>query len=409
MCNFVLLMSIGDHFEDSEEMSVELPPLKWPRATFDGLIQNLKFSKRWGVIYPEEGQTTTDAPAGYLTLFWDFYSVGNFRLPVTKFFLEIMEFYKFHVSQMHPIGMVRVWHFEFVCRTMHIEPKIPCLEFFIKCTIPKEDVPVETIQTPADENWYQDLKDVPNITLLEKALVGSGMSLNLKMDREEKPVYMEDGKKRRWKMSTIAKRPYEELWYHRIMKNFFLPRDVDLFVQPVVGAGKLFRILFIVVLFCVSEQVLFYALVGELFNLGIGPEKKRRATTSTSARKKSDAENAQSSMVKNAGEKKGMRRSSDSWCDYVVVSDSMEGLTPVVIIRRPKSKPKGTVDIPPSQPLSVWCRLRQGKENILVLRLKVSLRRSFKGRRFPGKEIWTPLSRSLNPYFSCSLRTTACG
>ncbi|KAJ0794978.1 hypothetical protein HanPI659440_Chr04g0145101 [Helianthus annuus] len=44
-----------------------------------------------------------------------------------------------------------------------------------------------------------------------------------------------------------------------------------------------------------------------------------------------------------------MRRSSDSWCDYVVVSDSLEGLAPVVI-RRPKPEPKDTADIPPSNP-----------------------------------------------------------
>ncbi|MFS7996507.1 hypothetical protein Hanom_Chr12g01130741 [Helianthus anomalus] len=52
---FLLPMSTGDHNEDSEEMSVELPPLKWPRATFDGLTQNLRFPGSWGAIYPEEG------------------------------------------------------------------------------------------------------------------------------------------------------------------------------------------------------------------------------------------------------------------------------------------------------------------------------------------------------------------
>ncbi|MFS7999174.1 hypothetical protein Hanom_Chr12g01162891 [Helianthus anomalus] len=44
-----------------------------------------------------------------------------------------------------------------------------------------------------------------------------------------------------------------------------------------------------------------------------------------------------------------MRRSSDSWCDYVVVSDSLKGLAPVVIRRR-KPEPRDTADIPPSNP-----------------------------------------------------------
>ncbi|KAJ0592349.1 hypothetical protein HanRHA438_Chr03g0111961 [Helianthus annuus] len=44
-----------------------------------------------------------------------------------------------------------------------------------------------------------------------------------------------------------------------------------------------------------------------------------------------------------------MRRSSISWCDYVVVSGSLEGLAPIVI-RRPKPEPKDFADIPPSNP-----------------------------------------------------------
>ncbi|KAJ0479985.1 hypothetical protein HanIR_Chr13g0626331 [Helianthus annuus] len=176
--------------------------------------------------------------AGYITLFWDFFSACNFRLPMTKFFLEIISYYKFHISQMHPIGMVRVRHFEFACREMHIEPTVDrfrvfhqmhCSQgfysfiqrasakkilltpppksfhdwkakfFFIKAgVIPmkmvfrgKEKVATETIQTPYSEAWYQDIKDVPSIALPEKALVGAAISLCWRMNREDKPVYME--------------------------------------------------------------------------------------------------------------------------------------------------------------------------------------------------------------------------
>ncbi|KAJ0734464.1 hypothetical protein HanPI659440_Chr11g0420401 [Helianthus annuus] len=138
------------------------------------------------------------------------------------------------------IGMVRVRYFEFLCRSMYIEPTVNrfrvlhqmhCSQgfysfvqrasakkillhppktfhdwklkfFFIKSgVIPmkmtfrgKEDVATETIQTPVSETWYQDLKDIPLIELPEKALVGAGMSLFWRMDQEDKPVYMEDGK-----------------------------------------------------------------------------------------------------------------------------------------------------------------------------------------------------------------------
>ncbi|KAJ0546494.1 hypothetical protein HanIR_Chr08g0361651 [Helianthus annuus] len=375
-------MSTGENQENlAEEMSSELPPLKWPRGSFDGLMRNLKFPESWGALYPEEGQTAAYAPSGYITLFWDFFCDGNFRLPATTFLLDILTFYNIHLSQLHPIGMVRVRHFEFVCRTMNIEPTVPrfrvfhqmhCTQgfysfvqrasakkillnpqksfhdwkqkfFFIKAgVIPmrmvlrgKEDVPIETLQTPSEETWYQDLKEIPNIALPEKALVGAGMSLNWKIDRDDKPVYTEGGhgtlfhcmllliKEKGGRMGTTKKNPDEELWYDRIAKNFSFPRDADLSDPPVAGAG-------------------------ELSNLGVGPERKRRATASNVAPKKGDVGKTQSFKARNS-EKKGMRHSSDK-CDYVVVSDTLEGLTPAVTIRRPKSEPKDSADIPPSNP-----------------------------------------------------------
>ncbi|MFS8003888.1 hypothetical protein Hanom_Chr13g01219141 [Helianthus anomalus] len=191
----------------------------------------------------------------------------------------------------------------------------------------REDVPTETLQTPFDENCYQDLKDVPSIALPEKAFVGASKSLNWRMDREDKPVYTEDGKvvalyvvtfeREDGKMATIAKTYDEELWYHRIMKNFVLLRDADLSAQPTAG---------------------------------VGPEKRKRVPTASVAPKKNEADKAQTSKAKNVGvEKKGTHHSSDSCCDYVVVPESLEGLAPAVI-RRPKSEPKDTADIPPSNP-----------------------------------------------------------
>ncbi|KAJ0456736.1 hypothetical protein HanRHA438_Chr15g0716531 [Helianthus annuus] len=136
------------------------------------------------------------------------------------------------------------------------------------------------------------------------------MSLNWKMNREEKPVYMEGGKvvslyvvafeREGGKMTTLPKKPDEELWYLRIVKNFVLPQDDDLSVQPAAGAG-------------------------ELSNLGIGPEKKRRAPTTSAAPKKNDANKAQTSKEKNVGVEKK-------------------------VMKRPKPEPKDTADIPPSNP-----------------------------------------------------------
>ncbi|MFS7956859.1 hypothetical protein Hanom_Chr07g00659541 [Helianthus anomalus] len=37
---------------------------------------------------------------------------------------HILQYYGFHISQMSPAGMVRVRHFEFLCRSHDVEPTV---------------------------------------------------------------------------------------------------------------------------------------------------------------------------------------------------------------------------------------------------------------------------------------------
>ncbi|MFS8024434.1 hypothetical protein Hanom_Chr16g01463201 [Helianthus anomalus] len=179
----------------------------------------------------------------------------------------------------------------------------------------------ETLNTPESEVWYQDMKDVPSIELPERALVAARMSLHWRMDRQGKPVYMEDDKMR-GKMSTVKKGANEEPWYYQRVRNFTLPRDVDLSAQPATT-------------------------VGELTNLGIGPEsrKKKRAPIVTVAPKK--LETLKADVLKEE-KKRGTRLVSDP-CDYTVVSDTLEGLAPVAV-RKLKAKPLDTADLQVSNP-----------------------------------------------------------
>ncbi|MFS7910308.1 hypothetical protein Hanom_Chr02g00104711 [Helianthus anomalus] len=74
--------------------------------------------------YPSQHQTAADAPPGYITLFKDFFLQGNFWLPATLFMAHILHYYGFHISQISLPGMVRVRHFEFLCRSHDIEPTV---------------------------------------------------------------------------------------------------------------------------------------------------------------------------------------------------------------------------------------------------------------------------------------------
>ncbi|KAJ0603897.1 hypothetical protein HanHA300_Chr02g0043411 [Helianthus annuus] len=169
------------------------------------------------------------------------------------------------------------------------------------------------------------MKDVPFIELPERALVSAGMSLHWKAERHDKSDYVEDDKivclyvvaykREHGKMTTVQKGANEEPWYHQILKNFALPRDADLRAQPSTGAGP-------------------------------ESKKKKSAPTATAAPKKFDTLKAD---VLKEEKKKGTRLVSEAWCDYVVVSDTLEGLAPVAM-RKPKAEPQDTADNPVPNP-----------------------------------------------------------
>ncbi|KAJ0802133.1 hypothetical protein HanPI659440_Chr03g0125711 [Helianthus annuus] len=110
--------TIGENPEPSSPVAAEeeegdapgggLPVLKWSKASFDNLMTDVQMPTEYGAILPQEGDTAADAPAGYVTMWVDFFSVCNLWLPLTVFVAEDLEWYKLHISQLSPFGMIRV-------------------------------------------------------------------------------------------------------------------------------------------------------------------------------------------------------------------------------------------------------------------------------------------------------------
>ncbi|MFS7946875.1 hypothetical protein Hanom_Chr06g00541501 [Helianthus anomalus] len=117
-------MSTGEDVVIVEEAGGDLPPLKWDEGLFEQVVRGYQLAPEWHARYPSQGQTATDATPGYITLFADFFSEGNFRLLAAHFQGNILQYYGFHISQMSPMGMVRMRHFVFVCRTQGKDPTV---------------------------------------------------------------------------------------------------------------------------------------------------------------------------------------------------------------------------------------------------------------------------------------------
>ena len=89
-----------------------------------------------------------------------------------------------------------------------------------------------------------------------------------------------------------------------------------------------------------------------MLTLGIGPEsKKKKKPAVGDAEQPPKAQKPPTATVKpTAGDaKKGKRLTSDLWDDYIVVSDSLEGLAPIGL-RKPKKEPADSSFNPASDP-----------------------------------------------------------
>ncbi|XP_021971090.2 uncharacterized protein LOC110866045 [Helianthus annuus] len=270
----------------SEEGTV--PVLRWDLGLFEQIVRSFRFPPEWDARYPAQGQTAADAPPGYITLYEDFFLQGNFRLPATNFLGSILSYYNFHISQMSPPGMVRVRHFEFLCRSHGIEPSVDKFRafyqlqrtmgffsfasrgaakkillnppksfhdwkpkfFFIREevlpiampfrewteVIPKEDLPI-----PKTARWYQQLTPTPNRVFGESVLVAAKMSDQwspsskevpvLKIGDQEAQLYQAAFSTFGGSMGVRPVRDDEESWYDQIKGNFMFPA-ADAFASP---------------------------------------------------------------------------------------------------------------------------------------------------------------------------------
>ncbi|MFS8007340.1 hypothetical protein Hanom_Chr14g01259881 [Helianthus anomalus] len=70
-------------------------------------MTDIQMPQEYGAIYPQEYDTGADAPAGYVTMWADF---------------SVLEWYKIHISQLSPFGIIRIRNFEYTFRDLGIEP-----------------------------------------------------------------------------------------------------------------------------------------------------------------------------------------------------------------------------------------------------------------------------------------------
>ncbi|MFS7905397.1 hypothetical protein Hanom_Chr01g00047181 [Helianthus anomalus] len=248
---------------------------------------------------------------------------------------------------MSPPGMVRVRHFEFLCRSHGIEPTVerfwvfyqlirnmgfysfasrgaakkillnppksfhdwkPKFFFIRKEVIPiamtfrawSEPIVKEDLPIPKQETWYVKLTSTPNRVFGENVLVAAGMSDQWAPDSKYVPVL---------KFQDRGVRPLkagEEYWYDQIKGHFMYP-VADAFAGPPIATE------------------------GMLLDLGIDPEEKKKKPKKkkviTIDADVTSKKGGSSRATTGVADKGTLRLRQSNLEDYVIISDSFEGLS----------------------------------------------------------------------------------
>ncbi|KAL9999904.1 hypothetical protein Hdeb2414_s0455g00897571 [Helianthus debilis subsp. tardiflorus] len=102
---------------------------------FDNLLRDTQMPPEYGAMYPHEGETAADAPAGYVTIWANFFGVCDLRMLLTVFIAEVLEWFKLHTSQLSPFGMMPIRNFEHTFRAFGIEPTVGDFQWFDQMTV----------------------------------------------------------------------------------------------------------------------------------------------------------------------------------------------------------------------------------------------------------------------------------
>ncbi|KAK1425181.1 hypothetical protein QVD17_20527 [Tagetes erecta] len=92
----------------------------------------LKYSitPKYKPTLPQPDQLITDCPHGYIALYTKHFKFSNLRIPFSLFFLSFLKEYRLNISQLSPVGAIKVTHFEIMCRALGGEPSLPLFRKF---------------------------------------------------------------------------------------------------------------------------------------------------------------------------------------------------------------------------------------------------------------------------------------
>ena len=81
-------------------------------------------------VVPDDDASIADFPVGKVGVYTRFFEFANQRVPLSLFLVDILNYYRIHISQLHCIGAAKITNFEVNCRLLGINPTINLFRAF---------------------------------------------------------------------------------------------------------------------------------------------------------------------------------------------------------------------------------------------------------------------------------------
>ncbi|GJW52939.1 hypothetical protein Tco_0097024 [Tanacetum coccineum] len=81
---------------------------------------------------PGRDRTITQFPEGKVGVYTRLFDYCGYRIPLTKFFISVLKYFRIHISQLSPFGAARISHFEVLTRVLDLGPSVAVFRAF--CT-----------------------------------------------------------------------------------------------------------------------------------------------------------------------------------------------------------------------------------------------------------------------------------
>lgn len=117
------------------ELAMVEAQINWSPDKYTTLLENYEILREWEPEFPQKGKTPIDAPTGKICLYEAFFKYACFRIPTSRFLIDVLQKYGVHITQLSPFGMARVMHYEGTCRAMRREPVFDHFNCFYKLEV----------------------------------------------------------------------------------------------------------------------------------------------------------------------------------------------------------------------------------------------------------------------------------